>query len=451
MKPFVIFSRLLIISVIFIGCSPHLAPLRKYEPLPFDLYTLNIISSDVPAKTKEALGLDDAIAIGMTKNHALRIAREEVAIAEGQLQQAKLLNNPEIEFSIRSSSAVDSVLNIAGSLLQPIPLFWPKRQVAISVAEASLERAKAEIQRFEWDLRVNIKRTYLQTLLHQNEKALFEQSLEIIQNLSSATARLKAGGEVSRISELLVQSEVIEAKTRLIEIESVLAKKRSELATLMGVPMLPTLMNGTPEFPESLDIDPLKLSRTFAAGNTEIYLRDAEIRLATLEQAAASNIWWPTPKFGVTGEREAGADRLFGGLFSMDLPIFHRNQGEIRSRSAALSKARVEREQTEFVGQHTLDRLTILLRHAMQLISLYRDEGLSGVEENLMLVQRAIAAGELTTLELIAARQQAVAMKLAYLRTQFAGIEILLDLEAVLGTPVFAMKMADMPQEDAMP
>lgn len=442
----------LVSSAMLIGCSMHVAPLRKYAPLPHAPRSIKFISKDAPVNTKKALSLDEAIAICMTGNHALRIAREEINIAEGQLQQAKLLHNPEIEFSISSSSAADSVLSIAGSLLQPIELFWPKRQVAISVAEASLERAKAEVQRVEWEMRVNIKRTYLQTILQQNEKALFEQSLEIIQRLSSATARLKAGGEVSRLSELLVQSEVVETKARLIEAESVLAKKRSELAILLGIPSLPQLMDGTLEFPDSFDLDPSNLSRTFAAGNIEIYLGDAELRLAALEQAAASNTWWPTPNLGVTAERDVDATRLFGGLFSLELPIFHRNQGEIQSRAAALSKARIERERTQFVGQHTLDRLTILLRRTMQLISLYRDEGMPAVEENLMLVQKAITAGELSTLELIAARQQAITMKLAYLQTRFAGVEILLDLEAVLGTPVFELQMAyAAPQENATP
>jgi len=144
---------------------------------------------------------------------------------------------------------------------------------------------------------------------------------------------------------------------------------------------------------------------------------------------------------GPTGEREAGGDRLFGVLFSVELPIFNRNQGEIQSRTAALSKAQVERDKTAFVGQHTLDRLIIIIRQSQELISLYQDQGLPGVEENLNLVQRAITAGESTLLELIAARQRAISMKLAYLRTRFAGIEILLDLEAVLGTPVFDLKI----------
>lgn len=442
----------LVISVMLVGCSANVAPLRKYTPLPHAPRSIKFLSKDDAVTTGKALGLNEAIAIGMTNNHALRIAREEIANAEGQLQQAKLLHNPEIEFSIGSSSAADSVLNIAGSLLQPLDLFWPKRQVAVSVAEASLERARAEVQKFEWEMRVNIKRAYFQTILHQNEKALFGQSLEIIQRLSSTTARLKAGGEVSRLGELMVQSEVVEAKARLVEAESELTNKRSELAILLGIPSLPPLLDGSLEFPVSLDFDPLKLSRTLAAGNIEIYLRDAELRLATLEQANASKTWWPTPTLGVTAERDTDAERLYGGLFSMELPVFQRNQGEVQSRTAALSKARVEREQTEFAGQHALDRLTILLRRTMQLISLYRDEGLPAVEENLILVQRAIAAGELSTLELIAARQQAIAMKLAYLRTRFAGVEILLDLEAVLGTPVFELQMVSpSPQENATP
>ncbi|MDO9265436.1 MAG: TolC family protein [Desulfosalsimonadaceae bacterium] len=441
MKRFLSLGLVPVISTIFIGCSLHVEPLRKYAPLPYAPCSIKFISKDDALKTKKTLGLDEAIAICMTNNHALRIAREEINMAEGQLRQAKLLNNPEIELNINSSSASDAVLNIAGSLTQPIPLFWPKRQVAIAVAEASVERAKAEILRFEWELRVGVKRTYLQTLLLQNEKTLFEQSLEISRSLSASTARLKIGGETSRISELLVQSELIEAKARLIEIESELAKKRSELAIIIGGTTLPLLADGTLEFPESLDFDPLKLSRTFAAGNPEIYLRDAEIRLMTLEQTAASNAWWPDSKIGVSGEREAGGDRLLGGLFSIELPIFNRNQGEIQSRTAALSKAQIEREQTIFVGQHALDRLIIVLRQTRQLISLYQDQGLSGVEENLKLVQRAIAAGESTPFELIAARRQSIAMKLAYLRARFAALEILLDLEAVLGTPVFDFKI----------
>ena len=442
-----LFFRLLplMISAMFTGCSIHEAPLRPYQPLAYPPSSVQFIAEGNIVQAREALRLDQAMAIAMANNYALRVARTEVDIAEGQLQQAKLLDNPELEFSILSSSAAGSVLNIAGSLLQPIPLFWPKRQVTIAVAEASLERARAEIQRFEWELRVTLKKTYFQAILKQNEKTLFAQSLAIIEKLSATTARLRAGGEVSRLNELLVQSEVVAAKARLIEVESELAKKRSELATLMGVPSLSPLPDGALEIPESLVLDPLKLSRTFVAGNFEIYLRDAEIRLATLEHRAAAKTWWPTPKLGVTAERDEDDERLFGGLFALELPIFNRNEGEIQARAAALAKVRTEREQTEFIGRHNLDRLTILVGHAMQLISLYRDEGLAAVEENLQLVQKAITAGELSTLELITARQQAITIKLAYLQTQFACLEILLDLEAILGTPVFELHMVSTP------
>ena len=434
----------LVLTTLVVGCSvQQVAQLRKYEPLPSAPLSVDFIPEQGAEKTKETLGLDAAIAIGMKNNHTLRIAREEINIAEGQLQQAKLLNNPEIEFSISSSSAADSVLKIAGSLLQPISLFWPNRQVTIAVAEAVVDRAKAEVQRFEWEVRVNIKRTYLQTILQLNEKAFFKQSQKIIQKLSSTTARMKAGGEVSRLGELLVQAEVVEAKARLIEVESNLTKKRSDLAILLGIPLLPQLPEGTPELPASLELDALQLTRTFAAGNPEIYLRDAEIRLATLSHAAAQKTWWPTPKLGVTGERDTDKSRLFGGLFSLELPIFNHNEGEIQSRSAMLLKAEIEREQTQFVGQHTLDRLMIVLRRSMQLIVLYRDEGLPAVEENLVLVQRAIEAGELSALELIAARKQAITMQLAYLQMRFAVVEVLLDLEAVLGTPVFELRMTN--------
>lgn len=442
MRYFLSMSWMLILSLAFIGCSLYVDPLRSYDPLSYPLVSIKMIESDEAGKAKGTLGLEEAIAACLTQNHALRIAREEIGIAEGQLMQAKLINNPEIEFSIRSSSAADTVLNIAGSLLQPISLFWPKRQVAIAVAEAYLERARAEVQRFEWELQVNVKQSYFETLLFQNEKALFEESLEISRKLSTSTARLQTGGEVSRLSELLVSSEVIEAKARLIEIETDLAKKKSELATLVGVPSLPPLMDGLPVLPKFLAPDALTLSRTFAAGNPELYLRDAEIRLAALEQVAASAAWWPSPRIGVDVEREAGGEHLAGGLFSMELPVFNRNQGEIQAKSAALEKARIEREQTAFVGQQALDRLTILLWQTFQLISLYQDEGAPAVEENLRLVQRAIDAGESTPLELMAARKHAIDTKLAFLKAQFTGVEILLDLEAVLGTPVLDLKMA---------
>jgi cobalt-zinc-cadmium efflux system outer membrane protein len=301
-------------------------------------------------------------------------------------------------------------------------------------------------------MRVNIKRTYLQTILQQNEKAFLKQSQKIIQKLSSTTTRLKAGGEVSRLGELLVQSEAVEAKARLIEAESGLAKKRSELAILLGISWLPQLPEGTPKLPALLEFDSMQLTRTFVAGNTEIYLRDAEIRLATLENSAAQKTWLPIPRLGVTAERDIDKSRLFGGLLSLELPIFNHNEGEIKSQTAKLSKAQIEREQSQFVGQHTLDRLMIVLRRSMQLIALYRDEGLPAVEENLILVQRAIEAGELSALELIAARKQAITMQLAYLQMRLAVVEVLLDLEAVLGTPLFELHMtSSATQENAPP
>lgn len=438
----------LVLTVLVVGCSVQVAPLRKYEPLPYTPLAIKFIPEEGAERIKEVLSLDAALTLSMANNHALRIAREEINIAEGQLQQAKLFDNPEIEFSISSSSAAGSVLNLAGSLLQPISLFWPKRQVTIAVAEAAVERAKAEVQRFQWEMRVNTKRAYFEAMKLQDEKVLLEQSLEVLQKLSSTTTRLKTGGEVSRLGELLVQSEVVEARARLIEAELNLGKKRSELAILLGIPLLPQLPKGSPELPNSLELDALQLNRTFAAANAEIYLRDAEIRLATLEHAAAQKTWWPTPALGLTGERDADAERVVGGQFSLELPIFNHNEGEIHSRLATLSKAQIEREQSQFIGQHTIDRLMFILRRNMQLVSLYHDNGLPAVEENLFLVRKAIEAGELSAVELIAARKQAITMQLASLQMRFAAFEVLLDLEAVLGTPIFDLHMTNTAMEE---
>ncbi|MBA4367794.1 MAG: hypothetical protein C0403_09170 [Desulfobacterium sp.] len=441
MRLFLIVSLAFAMSIVFIGCSAHVEPLRKYERLSCTPNPIKIIYDVDKDKTSETLSLNDAMSVCMKKNHALQIARQDIAIAEGQIRQAKSFSNPEIEFGISTSSAANSVLNITGSLLQPISLFLPKRRVAIEVAEASLDRAKAEIRRFEWELTVEVKRTYFQTLLLQNEKILFEQSMEDSKTLLTATRRLKKGGEVSRISELLIQADLIEAKARLIEIESLLTKKRSELTMLIGENPLPILIDGRLEFPESVDLEHVKFEQIYATNNPELYLRDAEVRLSKLEQVSVSNAWWPGAKVGVQAERDAGGDRLFGGLFSMDLPIFNRNQGEIQSRNALFSKAQMERTRTDFIGRLALNRLTILLNQALRLISLYRNEGLPSAEENTMLVRKAIEAGETTTLELIAANQRAISAKLAYLRARFSGVDILLDLEAVLGTQVFDLEM----------
>lgn len=437
MQSFQIACLAFAVSIVFIGCFAHVEPLRKFESLALTPNPIKIIYDEGKDNTVEALSLNDAVSICMKRNHALRIARQDIAIAEGQVRQAKSFSNPEIEFGISASSAADSVLSITGSLLQPISLFLPKRRVAIEVAEASLDRAKAEIQRFEWALAVEVKRTYFQLLLLQNEKVLFAQSVEDSEKLFDATRRLKKGGEVSRISELLVQSDVVEAKARLIEIESLLAKKRSELTELIGVNPLPVLMDGKLEFPESVDIKNLKPEQLFAANNPELYVRDAEVRLSKLERISASNAWWPGAKVGVQAERDTGGDRLFGGLFSIDLPIFNRNQGEIQSRNAQLSKVQIERSQTDFIGRLAMDRLTILLEQSLRLISLYRNEGLASSEENTLLVRRAIEAGETTTIELITANRRTISAKLEYLRAKFSGVEILIDMEAVLGTRIF--------------
>ncbi|MFA6012203.1 MAG: TolC family protein [Desulfobacteraceae bacterium] len=437
MQSFQIACTAFAVSIVFIGCFSHVEPLRKFESLSITPNPIKIIYDVGKDNTAEALSLNDVVSICMKRNHALQIARQDIAIAEGQLRQAKSFSNPEIEFGISASSAADSVLSITGSLLQPISLFLPKRRVAIEVAEASLDRAKAEIQRFEWALIVEVKRAYFQVLLLENEKVLFAQSVEDSEKLFEATHRLKKGGEVSRISELLVQSDVVEAKARLIEIESLLTKKRSELTELIGMNSLPVLMDGKLEFPESVDIKNVKLEQLFAANNPELYLRDAEVRLSKLEQVSASNAWWPGAKVGVQVERDTEGDRLFGGLFSMDLPIFNRNQGEIQSRNAQLSKVQIERSQTDFIGRLALDRLTILLEQALRLISLYRNEGLPSSEENTLLVRRAIEAGETSTIELITANRRAISAKLEYLRAKFSGVEILIDMEAVLGTRVF--------------
>jgi cobalt-zinc-cadmium efflux system outer membrane protein len=154
---------------------------------------------------------------------------------------------------------------------------------------------------------------------------------------------------------------------------------------------------------------------------------------------------------GPTAERESTGDKLAGGAGSVEIPIFDRNQGEIESRRASVAKAEIERDQTVFSAQRAIEQLLSLFEQARALLVLYREEQIPVVGESLSLGQRAIEAGEATTLELLVIKQRAINARRDYLHAKLTAVETLLDLEAVLGTPVLDVGETPRAQGDVIP
>lgn len=361
------------------------------------------------------LRADDAVQIALINNRELQALYSDLGVAQADLVQAGLLNNPIFDAAItwptRGGGKPDLELATVMNFLDILYLPLRKR-----VATARFEETKTRVSGLVLDFAARVRAAFY---IHQANEQMLDLRRTILQALSASfevTRRIYEAGNFSDLDFARERALLEGSKLALRSAEVAVAQSRASLNGLMGLWGKQTEWQSDGRLPEvppqgvqMEDLERVALTQSIDLLNARQRLMAAGQQLGFDRLTALL----PESHLGALGERSEGAWEV-GPVIEFPIPLF--DQGQARTGRAA---AELRRAQQEYYAMAVNIRAAALaLRERAQgardRVLYYRDIILPLHERIVNESQLQYNAMQLGPIQLLRAREQQIEMAVEY-------------------------------------
>jgi outer membrane protein, heavy metal efflux system len=368
---------------------------------------------------KDKLTVDQALQIALLNNRELQAVYSDLGVAQADLVQAGLLNNPIFDAAVlfpvshggKPKLELSAVMNFLDIFYLPLR----KR-----VAAARFEEAKSRVTGSVLDLAARVRTAFY---LHQANEQMLELRQTIVQALSASfdvTRRLHEAGNITDL-DLARERALSEAGKLALRSAEVAARQgREELNILMGLWGKQTEWQTDgrlPDIPQqpmqTENIERIALDRS-------VDLLNARQRLVFAGEQLGFNRWTalvPEMQVGTGGEREEDGSWKVGPVFEFAIPLFDQGQGRIGRSTAELRRSQHEYYALAVRIRSTAHAIRDRMEGARDRALYYRDIMLPLQERIVNEAQLQYNAMQLGPVELLRAREQQIETAVAYIES----------------------------------
>jgi cobalt-zinc-cadmium efflux system outer membrane protein len=291
--------------------------------------------------------------------------------AEAAVLQAKLWPNPTISISEvnlwknPSSESFPALIGnygkyqqVAIELEQTIEMAG-KRKKRVQLQLLEKENAQLQFEELLRNLKYDLRSQCLELQILQEKEKLYNSQVDIFQTLAKSYQNQWKEGNVSEMDYLRIQSESIAFGNKLNEIQQEKITKMNEVARYLGDKGTALTISDTIGIPHFLQgktqewkMMALDNRSDYKIIHNELKKSDAQLKIEKAERI-------PDLQVSMNYDRGGNIMRDFIGLgVAMDLPLFNRNQGNIKIAKLELEKNKVEIEQFRIDIEREIDFLS---------------------------------------------------------------------------------------------
>jgi cobalt-zinc-cadmium efflux system outer membrane protein len=336
------------------------------------------------ALLKEPLTAEAAVQLALLNNSALRAKLEEAGVAQADLVQAGLLENPRFHGAWRfpSGGGADHTgqeLGITESFMDILAL--PLRR---KLADAQFEQAKFRLSHDLLGLTAEVKESFFDLQAEEQRLVLRRTTFETMDAAAKLWAGQRQAGNVSALDAAREQAAVEEARLDLKREEAETANERERLALLMGVQDMAewtiseTLTNLPPADPDLKQLETTALTQRWdlaAARKEPLVLKEA-LRVNRLG-------WISGLSVGIDSEKDLDGKFGIGPSVEWNVPLFDRQQASSAKIKAQSRQSDDSIEALESSIRYEVRKARTSLVVAHQAAVAYRDT-LLPLQENIL-------------------------------------------------------------------
>ena len=386
------------------------------------LVLVNFMILGVQAQGRR-LTIDEVDSLAAQHNLQLKTLQLEVDAAEGQLAQARKYENPEVQLmhNIQNPNnrrwfdvGYDGETDV--QISQPIPIGGQYKN-KVKQARASLNATKAGYQAEKINVRWEARTAFIDLYNVQQKLKVYDKEIASVEKIRKAFDEQAAKGNVSKMKtfriaamlnqlrgekmELMLQENNIQKDLKLLlnlKDEAEKVAEMDENAAICGVAELLAKLQAKqqaeilPAQSSVLSSAKSSVLSSFLQNHPEIvqakYQEESAQHAVSVEKSEA------LPRISLNGEWDKNGSighNFFAVGATISLPLWNRNQGNIRSAKAQYAQASIERQQREnelqasfrLHYQATLQNLNLVEEQKQQL-STSIEQLLSAAEEQFL-------------------------------------------------------------------
>ncbi|QJD30320.1 TolC family protein [Methylococcus geothermalis] len=419
-----------------IQANPRIRLFRAFKCLLPLCLALNLEGTALAGTTAESLPQAVTIKqlLEVARRHSPRYAalRQAVELSKAEIAAADVLPNPRVNFGNYSLLSANNTMydgKVQREVVLEVPVLISGQHGArVEAAEKQVQAIEATVQAEFAGLVHELWRTFIKLLAGQQRVAVWEETSTNMERLAALVAGREESGSASRYDVLRMEIEAKDVRAKLETARNDLQGTVEELGLMLGLPDWKPQALGN-FAPLGVSADPNKAWADAERINPEIETvrRGETAAEARLEKAKAER--WPVPsiQFGSAFTDQPYGHAFFGG-FSVEIPLFDRNQGGMARASAEKQSAILEREFVTSRVHVALDRATGLLARRRETRARFEREVIAKLPALKEMGEAAYRLGKGTLLELLDSTRSRTEIRLTHLEL------IELELEAELET-----------------
>ncbi len=362
-----------------------------------------------------SLSLADLEGIAFQSNPTLAAASARIRAARGRQLQAGLYPNPVIgyhgtEIGNRGTSGQQ------GGFVSQRFITAGKLRLDQEIAGKEIDEARFRLLAQEQRVLSDVRARFYEALVAQKRVKLTEKLLRIGENLAKATDTLLKGRQATEND--LLQAQIRAENARILHEnatnESVEAWRR--LAAVVGLPRMELKQLNEDPGSQLPDFNWDACYQKILASHPEVSAARARAERARIAITRAKREPVPNVDVSVSIRHIDLTDSDVANVqVGVPIPIFDKNQGNVRSAEAEWEAASREVERVILALQ---DRFAVTFRryaNARQQVERYGDKIVPKAERSLELVTRGYEKGQVEYLTLLTAQQTLIEVSLSQL------------------------------------
>jgi len=384
--------------------------------------------------------LEEFVLLAERSHPRLVAARAAIEAARGQAVQARLYPNPLAAAGSPQLVAPGSGAANGGNgastqyytTMSQDVVTAGKLRLSQQAALREVQKAEYELIRARFDVLRDVRQTFYMLLVAQRRVEIYRLLLDIAKRSYDIGTALAEAGEGTKADVLFWSIERDRADVRLINASVYVETGRRELAAAIGLPRADVQEIEANLFQKIPWFDLKTLQEEIVRANAKP--RAAEARIAQAQWALERAVVQPIPNINVLGgyQRQVGPAQQQGLMqVMMQVPLFDRNQGNIRSARADIASSRADLRTIELDLATQAAQAIAMYRVAQRQADWYEQAILPKARQTLELTQQLYARGEVTFLSLLQAQKILTETELAFVEAQadrWAGAVAIADL-----------------------
>jgi len=390
-----------------------------------------LVAPSAAGAQSDTLSIDDAVAQALAANPRMVAARMGRAIGLASVGVARERPNPELLFEASRDTPHESLstawtIETAG-----------KRARRIGVAQASVERADAELASVTAAVVTDVRRAFFALVAATDRVTLTDDVKALAGRARTAAHERYDAGDAPRLEALQADVVLAEAENEATRAAGLQGAARAELNVLLGrAPDSPVTPAGSSDLPPIPTAD-VATARALSI-NPELRVVDRQIAegLARVELARA--LQHPDTTVDAGAVFDSPPDFQYGWRvgFSMTLPILTRHTAAVQVEDATVRQLRAERDATVSRIRGAVASAVARAAAQRQAYARYRDEILPRTEEVARMAEDSYRSGQTGLAALLLSLQGVRDIRLRALQASSDLQTAVTDLEQAIGAPV---------------